>query len=100
MILEPFLFQEMGQFRHRRLKSLIRYTTGQQAEGEYQVGEPGDQVFLRMDERSRHVGSVRMRWRGTSSIVVDVALSIIRDVNRLPLFESCMRLLCVKTVRI
>ena len=98
MTLEPYLFQEMVQSRHLRWKLLIRYATGQQAEGEDRVGEPGDQVFLRMDETSRYVGSAKRRWRGISSNVVDVALGIIRDVNLLPLLEFCMRLLCVKPV--
>ena len=90
----------MGQFRQHRLKLSDRYIAGQPAEGEDQVGEPGDQVFLHMDEMSRYVGSVRMCWRGRkSSIAVDVALSIIRDVNRLLLFEFCMRSLRVKIVR-
>ena len=75
MILGLFLVQEMGQFRHRRLKSLNQYTTGQPAEGEDQVGEPMSEMFLHMRGMSRHVGPVKKCWNGMRPLrVADVIM--------------------------
>ena len=99
--LEMFLYQGMGQFRQRRLKLLMgRYIAEQPAEGEYQVGEPRDKMFLHMRGMKRYVGSVKKCWNGTRPLrAADVVMATIRDVNREPLLDLLMKLPCVNFAR-